>query len=152
MERKASAQWNGGLKDGKGAVSTASGALKGVPYSFAMRFGDSPRILRPFGGSTHPAPGERSRFLLPAGPPQAGSSGISRTALPEGILVSRIGGSQELLCVAQDPEEVWILRERRTDGHGNGIEQDASGFGGGPVCEHARVARQRPRPGALSAR
>ena len=42
MERKASAQWNGGLKDGKGAVSTASGALRGVPYSFAMRFGDTP--------------------------------------------------------------------------------------------------------------
>src|SRR5467141_2249244 len=34
--------WNGGLKDGRGAVSTASGALKGVPYSFAMRFGDTP--------------------------------------------------------------------------------------------------------------
>jgi len=42
MERKASAQWNGGLKDGKGTVSTASGALKSVPYSFAMRFGDTP--------------------------------------------------------------------------------------------------------------
>src|SRR5213594_335760 len=42
MERKASAQWNGGLKDGKGAVATASGALKGIPYSFAMRFGDTP--------------------------------------------------------------------------------------------------------------
>src|SRR5207245_186119 len=42
MERKASAQWNGGLKDGKGAVSTAGGALKGVPDSCAMRFGDTP--------------------------------------------------------------------------------------------------------------
>lgn len=42
MERKASAQWNGGLRDGKGTVSTASGALKGVPYTFAMRFGDTP--------------------------------------------------------------------------------------------------------------
>src|SRR5207245_7656593 len=42
MERKASAQWNGGLKDGKGTVSTASGAVKGVPYTFAMRFGDTP--------------------------------------------------------------------------------------------------------------
>src|SRR6059036_3865859 len=41
MERKASAQWNGGLKDGKGTVSTASGAVKGVPYTFAMRFGDT---------------------------------------------------------------------------------------------------------------
>ena len=42
MDRKASAEWNGGLKDGKGMVSTASGALKSVPYSFAMRFGDTP--------------------------------------------------------------------------------------------------------------
>ncbi len=42
MDRKASAQWTGGLKDGKGTVSTTSGALKAVPYSFAMRFGDTP--------------------------------------------------------------------------------------------------------------
>ena len=42
MERKASAQWNGGLKDGKGIVSTASGALKSVGYAFSMRFGDEP--------------------------------------------------------------------------------------------------------------
>src|SRR3989442_4260016 len=42
MDRKASAQWNGGLKDGKGTVSTLSGALKGIPYSFATRFGDTP--------------------------------------------------------------------------------------------------------------
>ena len=41
MDRKASAQWNGGLKDGKGTVSTLSGALKGIPYSFATRFGDT---------------------------------------------------------------------------------------------------------------
>src|SRR5439155_24958889 len=42
MERKASALWNGGLKDGKGTVSTASGALRGMPYTFAMRCGDAP--------------------------------------------------------------------------------------------------------------
>lgn len=42
MERKASAQWQGGLKDGKGTVSTASGAVKTVPYNFSMRFGDEP--------------------------------------------------------------------------------------------------------------
>jgi len=42
LDRKASAQWTGGLRDGKGTVSTTSGALKGVPYSFAMRFGDTP--------------------------------------------------------------------------------------------------------------
>jgi osmotically inducible protein OsmC len=42
MQRRASAQWRGGLKDGKGTVSTASGAVKGVAYTFAMRFGDEP--------------------------------------------------------------------------------------------------------------
>jgi|SRR5690242_11345375 len=38
MIRKASAVWNGSLKVGKGALSTDSGALSNVPYSFAMRF------------------------------------------------------------------------------------------------------------------
>jgi len=38
MLRKASAVWKGGLKDGKGAVSSASGVLKDTPYSFATRF------------------------------------------------------------------------------------------------------------------
>jgi osmotically inducible protein OsmC len=40
MKRKGSAVWNGGLKDGKGVVSTESGVLSSVPYSFAKRFGD----------------------------------------------------------------------------------------------------------------
>jgi osmotically inducible protein OsmC len=38
MKRKASAQWRGDLKTGKGALSTDSGALEGVPYSFTTRF------------------------------------------------------------------------------------------------------------------
>jgi osmotically inducible protein OsmC len=42
MQRKASAQWRGGLKDGKGTVSSASGALKSTPYSFSTRFEDQP--------------------------------------------------------------------------------------------------------------
>lgn len=42
MKRSASAQWNGGLKDGKGTVSTESGALKQLPYSFGMRFEGQP--------------------------------------------------------------------------------------------------------------
>lgn len=42
MERKASAEWKGGLKDGKGSMSTASGALRNVAYGFSMRFGDTP--------------------------------------------------------------------------------------------------------------
>ncbi len=42
MQRTASARWNGGLKDGKGTLSTPSGALRSVPYSFRMRFEDAP--------------------------------------------------------------------------------------------------------------
>ncbi len=38
MKRKASAVWEGGLKDGKGKLSTASGVLSNTQYSFATRF------------------------------------------------------------------------------------------------------------------
>jgi lipoyl-dependent peroxiredoxin len=38
MQRKASAVWKGGLKDGKGTVSASSGVLSNTPYSFATRF------------------------------------------------------------------------------------------------------------------
>jgi osmotically inducible protein OsmC len=38
MKRKASAVWRGGLKDGKGSVSTESGVLKDSQYSFGTRF------------------------------------------------------------------------------------------------------------------
>lgn len=39
-KRKGSAIWQGGLKDGKGTVSTGSGVLSGEAYSFENRFGD----------------------------------------------------------------------------------------------------------------
>jgi osmotically inducible protein OsmC len=38
MKRKASAVWEGGLRDGQGRLSTASGVLSNTPYSFATRF------------------------------------------------------------------------------------------------------------------
>ena len=38
MKSKASAVWQGGLKDGKGTVSADSGVLNNVPYSFSTRF------------------------------------------------------------------------------------------------------------------
>src|SRR5256714_4711795 len=40
MKRKASAVWNGGLKDGKGSISTDSGVLSNTQYSFSTRFED----------------------------------------------------------------------------------------------------------------
>jgi len=38
MKRKASAVWQGGLKDGKGSIATESGVLKETQYSFSTRF------------------------------------------------------------------------------------------------------------------
>lgn len=38
MQRTGSAHWSGGLKDGKGTVSTQSGVLSQTQYSFSTRF------------------------------------------------------------------------------------------------------------------
>jgi osmotically inducible protein OsmC len=38
IDRTGTARWSGGLKDGKGQISTQSGALKDYPYGFASRF------------------------------------------------------------------------------------------------------------------
>ena len=38
MKRTGSAVWQGGLRDGRGTVSTESGVLDGAQYSFATRF------------------------------------------------------------------------------------------------------------------
>jgi osmotically inducible protein OsmC len=46
LERSSSAVWQGGLKDGKGTISTGSGVLKEQGYSFVSRFES--------GGGTNP--------------------------------------------------------------------------------------------------
>ncbi len=38
INRTGSATWKGGMKDGRGTISTESGALANQPYGFAMRF------------------------------------------------------------------------------------------------------------------
>lgn len=40
MQRKATARWQGTAKDGTGALTTQSGTLSDVPYTFKARFGD----------------------------------------------------------------------------------------------------------------
>ncbi|MEJ0095446.1 MAG: OsmC family protein [Methylocella sp.] len=42
MKKVGSAAWQGGIKDGKGSISTESGALKAYPYGFASRFEGQP--------------------------------------------------------------------------------------------------------------
>jgi osmotically inducible protein OsmC len=42
IKRKGSAVWTGGLKDGRGNVSTQSGVLSKQPYGFSSRFEGQP--------------------------------------------------------------------------------------------------------------
>ena len=42
MERRATAVWLGGLKDGQGTITTESMVLSNTPYSFGTRFEASP--------------------------------------------------------------------------------------------------------------
>ena len=42
MNRFGSTRWNGGLREGQGAVSTESRALENHPYSFFTRYGEKP--------------------------------------------------------------------------------------------------------------
>ena len=42
MQKTASAKWSGGIKDGKGYISTQTGVLKDAPYGFAARFEEGP--------------------------------------------------------------------------------------------------------------
>ena len=56
INRTGSAAWSGGIKDGKGTISTESGALKAYPYGFSSRFegqaGSNPEELL---GAAHAA-------------------------------------------------------------------------------------------------
>jgi len=38
IRRNSTAEWKGGIRDGRGAISTESGALNHYPYGFASRF------------------------------------------------------------------------------------------------------------------
>ena len=42
MKRTAQAHWTGTLKEGKGTLSTESGAVRNVPYAFTNRFENTP--------------------------------------------------------------------------------------------------------------
>lgn len=42
IKKKASAVWNGGIKDGAGTISTASGVLREANYGFKARFESGP--------------------------------------------------------------------------------------------------------------
>src|SRR5579862_6840462 len=42
VQKTASAKWSGGIKDGKGFISTQTGVLNEAPYGFKSRFEEGP--------------------------------------------------------------------------------------------------------------
>jgi len=83
MNRKALAVWQGGLKDGKGAISVDSGVLSNMPYSFSKRFeeekGTNPEELI--------AAAHASCFAM-ATSAQLGSAGITAQSISASATVS----------------------------------------------------------------
>lgn len=81
--RTGSAQWSGGIKDGKGAISTESGALAAYPYGFASRFegqkGSNPEELL---GAAHAACFTMALSLI------LGEAGLTATDLQTSAKVS----------------------------------------------------------------
>ncbi|MFG1348237.1 OsmC family protein [Xanthobacter autotrophicus] len=81
--RTGSAQWSGGIKDGKGAISTESGALSAYPYGFASRFegqkGSNPEELL---GAAHAACFTMALSLI------LGEAGLTATDLQTSAKVS----------------------------------------------------------------
>ncbi|MFG1319025.1 OsmC family protein [Xanthobacter autotrophicus] len=81
--RTGSAQWSGGIKDGKGAISTESGALSAYPYGFASRFegqkGSNPEELL---GAAHAACFTMALSLI------LGEAGLTATDLQASAKVS----------------------------------------------------------------
>lgn len=81
--RTGSAQWSGGIRDGKGAISTESGALAAYPYGFASRFenqkGSNPEELL---GAAHAACFTMALSLI------LGEAGLTATDLQTSAKVS----------------------------------------------------------------
>jgi OsmC subfamily peroxiredoxin len=77
-----SAKWQGGIKDGKGSISTKSGALKDYPYGFASRFegkpGSNPEELI---GAAHAACFTMALSLIHPGCDADGLSGFDNVVI-----------------------------------------------------------------------
>jgi len=81
--RTGSAEWSGGIRDGKGKISTESGALAGYPYGFSSRFegqrGSNPEELL---GAAHAACFTMALSLV------LGEAGLTATRLSTSAKVS----------------------------------------------------------------
>lgn len=101
IQKHGSAQWSGGLKDGRGSVSTESGALKQQPYGFKARFegvaGTNPEELI---GAAHAAcfTMALSKMLEEAGSPAESLETRAKVSL------DKVGEGFEITAIALELE------------------------------------------------
>ena len=114
IKRNGSAVWSGGLKDGKGAISLQSGALKDSPYSFKARFEDESgrsatnpeeliaaahascfamQLAHFLAEAGHPAAKLTTEAAVHIGPVDGGGQAISKSAL---TLRGKVPGMSEV--------------------------------------------------------
>jgi osmotically inducible protein OsmC len=96
MKRKASAVWTGGIKDGRGRISTDSGVLRDTPYSFSTRFEN--------GAGTNPeeliAAAHAGCFSM-ALSAQLGNAGLTaeRISTTASVTLDKVGGGFAITAV-----------------------------------------------------
>jgi osmotically inducible protein OsmC len=96
MKRKASAVWTGGIKDGRGRISTDSSVLRDTPYSFSTRFEN--------GAGTNPeeliAAAHAGCFSM-ALSAQLGNAGLTaeRISTTASVTLDKVGGGFAITAV-----------------------------------------------------
>src|ERR1700709_2043213 len=101
IKRSGSAAWQGGIKDGKGTISTESGALSAYPYGFASRFegqkGSNPEELI---GAAHASCFSMALSLI------LGEAGITaeRIATTSNVSLNKVGDGFAITDIHLDVE------------------------------------------------
>jgi len=108
MQRKGSAVWKGGLKDGNGQVSTGSGGLNAAPYTFASRFES--------GGKTDP------EELIAAAHAACFSMALSGQLSKAGFSPKRIATSAKVQLLKQEAGFAITLIELENESEVPGID------------------------------
>jgi osmotically inducible protein OsmC len=122
IKRRGSAVWSGGLKDGKGAISTESGALAGHPYGFSSRFegvkGSNPEELL---GAAHAACFTMALSLILG---EAGltadsmetSAAVTLEQVPDGFAITAVHLSIDAKIPGTDQASFQALAEKAKAG------------------------------------
>jgi len=122
IHRRASGSWTGDLKSGNGTVSTQSGALDNLPFTFGTRFGD--------------VPGTNPEELIAAAHAGCFSMAFSAYLGGQGITPNRI--ETKALCVLEplDSGGFKIAKMRLT------VSGDVPGVDAAHFAELARAAEK----------